>query len=278
MIENRIFLGLLFGHLISDFVLQSSKQVQKKDDFKVLIYHSLVVTVVSCLSIFLISPFCIPLVLFLLHLIVDYIKQKVIRYIGKRPLGKEEKCGFLIFVIDQIIHIFIIYYLAYQVISKYSRGIFWEKYFGQNYFAVLVLLIGFICVTYVTSFIIPMILIPFKENLIKGKRKIKSEKDNDIRGFDYGGKIIGILERSFIFIMLLINEPAGIGFLITAKTIFRFGEIKEKGNRYEVEYILIGTLSSFILAIIISLITFFWSTAYSNTFSYEIIQQFIVIK
>ncbi len=278
MIENKIFLSLLFGHLISDFVLQSSKQVQKKDDFKVLIYHSLVVAAVNCLSIFLISPFWIPLVLFLSHLIVDYLKQKVIKYIRKRYLGKKEKCGFIIFVIDQIIHIIIIYLLSYQVISKYFHGIFWEKYFGQNYFAVLVLLIGLICATYVTSFIIPMILIPFKENLIKGKRKIKSGKYKDIRGFDYGGKIIGILERSFIFIMLLINEPAGIGFLITAKTIFRFGEIKVKGNRYEVEYILIGTLSSFILAIAISLIVFFWSAAYSNTFSYEIIQQFIVKK
>ena len=40
-----------------------------------------------------------------------------------------------------------------------------------------------------------------------------------------------------------------IGFLVAAKSVFRFGEIKDPQNREEAEYILIGTLLSFVIAI-----------------------------
>ena len=41
------------------------------------------------------------------------------------------------------------------------------------------------------------------------------------------------------------GQPAGVGFLVAAKSIFRFGELKEHHNRLEAEYITIGTLMSF---------------------------------
>jgi uncharacterized membrane protein (DUF485 family) len=46
--------------------------------------------------------------------------------------------------------------------------------------------------------------------------------------------------------------------LITAKSIFRFGEIKERQNRLEAEYIIIGTLMSFGYAIFIAYATQFF--------------------
>ncbi|MFV0501856.1 MAG: hypothetical protein ACK5MH_09735 [Bacteroidales bacterium] len=42
---------------------------------------------------------------------------------------------------------------------------------------------------------------------------------------------------------------SGIGFLLAAKSIFRFGDLKDSKDRKLTEYILIGTLLSFAVAI-----------------------------
>jgi len=45
-----------------------------------------------------------------------------------------------------------------------------------------------------------------------------------------------------------------IGFLVAAKSVFRFGDLKDSGNRKLTEYILIGTLLSFGIAIVTGMI------------------------
>jgi hypothetical protein len=51
----------------------------------------------------------------------------------------------------------------------------------------------------------------------------------------------------------LAGQFAAIGFLIAAKSIFRFNDTREDGNK-KAEYFLLGTLISFILAIVIGLL------------------------
>lgn len=63
-------------------------------------------------------------------------------------------------------------------------------------------------------------------------------------GLRDGGTAIGLLERAVVFLMVVIETPSGVGFLIAAKSIFRFGELKDRSNRMEAEYFLIGTLMS----------------------------------
>ncbi len=75
------------------------------------------------------------------------------------------------------------------------------------------------------------------------------------RGFAAGGLIIGRLERALIFLFVLIGLPAGVGFLIAAKSVFRFGELREHQHRMEAEYILIGTLMSFGGGLLVSKVT-----------------------
>jgi len=67
------------------------------------------------------------------------------------------------------------------------------------------------------------------------------------------GAYIGMLERLFIFGFIILNYWEGIGFLLAAKSVFRFGDLSNAKDRTLTEYILIGTLLSFGLAIIISL-------------------------
>ena len=75
-----------------------------------------------------------------------------------------------------------------------------------------------------------------------GKIKIESNKIEL-------GKYIGILERAIILLSLYINQYSLIPMLLTAKSIIRFPEV-EKGGKGYVEYYLIGTLTSFFLALI----------------------------
>ena len=51
------------------------------------------------------------------------------------------------------------------------------------------------------------------------------------------------------FVFVLSGHWEGIGFLIAAKSVFRFVDLRESKDRKLTEYILIGTLLSFALAI-----------------------------
>jgi hypothetical protein len=80
-------------------------------------------------------------------------------------------------------------------------------------------------------------------------------RDNDISGLAQGGRYIGWLERILVMLLVLMDQPNGIGFLIAAKSILRFGEIKDASQRKVAEYIIIGTFLSFGWALLISALT-----------------------
>jgi hypothetical protein len=61
-------------------------------------------------------------------------------------------------------------------------------------------------------------------------------------GLPGGGRTIGHLERGLIFLMVLGGLPEGIGFLIAAKSVLRFGTVREEAQLSE--YVIIGTLAS----------------------------------
>jgi hypothetical protein len=47
------------------------------------------------------------------------------------------------------------------------------------------------------------------------------------------------------------GEPGAIGFLIAAKSILRFGELR--AHRKEAEYVIIGTMWSFVCGLLVAL-------------------------
>ena len=67
-----------------------------------------------------------------------------------------------------------------------------------------------------------------------------------------GGKLIGIFERIIILTLVLLNQYEAIGFLITGKSIIRFAD---KNSDLKSEYVLVGTMMSYALAILIGVIT-----------------------
>lgn len=73
-------------------------------------------------------------------------------------------------------------------------------------------------------------------------------------GLRHGGMIVGFFERVIITILVFVGEYNAIAFVLTAKTITRFEQLKDRDFA---EYYLIGTLSSVAFAIISGLIAIY---------------------
>ncbi len=80
------------------------------------------------------------------------------------------------------------------------------------------------------------------------------EKKKGEHSLANAGKYIGILERLFVFGFVISNNWEGIGFLLAAKSVFRFGDLNDAKDRNLTEYILIGTLISFGIAVLTGVI------------------------
>ncbi|HPF34428.1 MAG TPA: hypothetical protein P5571_00300 [Candidatus Krumholzibacteria bacterium] len=65
-------------------------------------------------------------------------------------------------------------------------------------------------------------------------------------GTGRAGALVGVLERLLIIAMILVGEWAVIGFVIAAKSIARFDELKDKNFT---DYYLAGTFGSLLVAV-----------------------------
>ena len=107
---------------------------------------------------------------------------------------------------------------------------------GRDVWAVI---LGYILVYWPASVFIERFTAPWREEI-----ESSSEK-----GLKRAGMWIGRFERVLTVTFVLLDRYEAIGFLITAKSILRFGEARAPGARKEAEYILIGTMLSFTAAI-----------------------------
>lgn len=81
-----------------------------------------------------------------------------------------------------------------------------------------------------------------------GLKSLGKTKEVDQKEYNTG-RIIGLLERIFVFLFVLLNQFAAIGFILAAKGVTRF---KDFESRTFAEYVLIGTLLSALLAMAIA--------------------------
>jgi len=133
------------------------------------------------------------------------------------------------------LHIVVLAFLA----AGYAPVELWSQF--ALIYKPLVLFSGFVATVQGSGFLVGKVA----ERLI-------SQNKLEVDGLKGGGKLIGQLERALIFLLVLIGQPAGIGFLVAAKSILRF---KESEEQKLAEYVLIGTLLSFGLAIALSVLT-----------------------
>jgi len=143
----------------------------------------------------------------------------------------------VLFAIDQIVHLLLIGLVVYL---NFSNQIELEKIYTT---ASLLLLLAVLIISFASFIIMEIIMSNWS-----------LEEDNSEDSLESAGKYIGILERLFVFGFILLNQWSAIGLLIAAKSVFRFGYLSRAKDRKLTEYILIGTLISFGLAIFIGLV------------------------
>lgn len=224
-------LKLLIAHIIGDFTFQPDKWVQDKKQKKYKSKYLYLHLCVHTLALLILLKFEMKYwpILFgtiISHYIIDLLKVKLDGKLNPR----------LLFGLDQIAHFSVIAGLVYWV-EPYQINV--EVLYSYQS---LVLVLALLCLTYVSA--IAMKLVMSRWEMVE---------DDSKDSLDNAGKYIGILERLFVFGFIIIGQWQAIRLLIAAKSVFRFGDLSRAKDRKLTEYILIGTLLSFGLAISIGL-------------------------
>lgn len=226
-----LLLKLLTAHVLGDFVLQPSSWVKHKKKKKIASVYLYIHIVVHTLALLVLLQFDIAywqviVLIIVSHFIIDALKISV-----KTPLNNRQ-----LFFADQLLHLVMIFIAAYVVAEvNFNLSKLWSS-------TLLLLLFCVLCLTSVCGIVMKVIMGTWSKEL--------NEKGDSL---PQAGKYIGILERLFVFSFIIFNQWAAIGFLITAKSVFRFGDLSKAKDRKLTEYVLIGTLVSFGLAILIGL-------------------------
>lgn len=229
-----LLIRLLIAHVLTDFVFQSNTWVRHKKEHgarsRYLYWHVAVASVLSYLLAMQWGSWYIPLVILITHYLIDLWKLK-------------QKDTLFYFLADQFLH------LAVILILWRMAGSGWELMEPRivsaiSDYRVWLVLLGFLFVIFPTQYI-----------LIYSTKKWSDSfnGDPDVHTLKDAGKWIGIFERILVLLSVLTSQYEAIGFLIAAKSFIRFSE-RERKTRAQTEYILIGTLISFTIAILTGIV------------------------
>jgi len=227
-----LFIKLLLAHLLGDFIWQPNAWVADKEAKKhksiYLYFHILLHGFLAAILVWEIQFIPYAVVIAVSHGIIDLIKLNFQKDKTKRTW----------FVVDQIAHVLVLIAVVLVYQNKPINFLWFDNQFW-------ILVTGFLLITKPTSIFIKTIISIWNP---------ESQNNNQDASLAHAGNYIGILERLFVFSFILTGHFEAIGFLLAAKSIFRFGDLKEAKDRQLTEYVLIGTLISFGVAITIGLI------------------------
>lgn len=235
-VEIVLLLRIFVAHIIADFFFQPYSWIKGRQQFGLysshLYLHVLSVGILTYLFIGDWNAWTITLFITATHFVVDWWKSS-------------QEVTTLNFVVDQIAHITMIFigwtwYIASgadftnALIDGLQSPAFW------------IIVAAYLIALRPFGFLIGKLTAHWQQELNEG--------DKDFTGLNKAGTWIGYLERLIILTFILLQQYSAIGFLIAAKSIFRFsGGVKEPHERKYAEYILIGTLISFSLAILLGI-------------------------
>jgi len=213
----KFFALLVCAHILGDFLLQPDCMVKHKNNNWVFLIHLFIHGLVGWLCIAQWNVWVVPFYIFATHGLFDWVKRRMSDTAQS-------------FIVNQCLHLLTLFILEY-----YLNSIGLLPPSGISY-KVLVWIAGFVATVQGSGYLVA-----------KVTNKLVEDNNLKIDGLAGGGKLIGQLERILIFLMVVIGQPGGIGFLIAAKSILRFEKAQSEAKH--AEYVLNGTLLSFTLAI-----------------------------
>ncbi len=230
--NTLILIKLIAAHLTGDFLLQSDRMCidkfsnNSKAKYKALVLHALVQAALAYIFVAQWNCWIVPVVIGVSHFAIDLVKTM------------SKRTDLISFVWDQLAHLCIIIGLWWLEFARLSQLDIADEIFSTNFWLIAT---AYIAVLAPTS-----ILIKF---FIEFEKWMPSEASS--QGLPNAGKWIGYLERILILTFIFTDNIEGIGFLLAAKSVFRFGELNKAKDIKITEYVLIGTFASFTIAILI---------------------------
>lgn len=228
---TQLLILQFIAHFLTDFAFQPDNVAKDKNKSgfrsRFLKWHTLIVFLLSWILSFQWSFIYGALVITLSHWLVDGFKKR---------LYDNPKLKIYAFFIDQALHVLFIL----LVVSLFTHFFEIKPLFDLTLTTKsLFLIAGFLFCTKPANILIKEIFIAFEINVNQN-----GDESNDLPN---AGKLIGIIERWLVLIFILLNQFEAVGFLIAAKSILRYKE----GDTLKTEYVLIGTMLSFAIAIAI---------------------------
>ena len=223
---------LLLAHLTADFILQPAKWVKEKQLKKHrspgLYFHVLIHGALTLLLVWDMAFWLPTLIIVISHYFIDLAKANFERDNNK----------IFSFIADQVLHLLVI------VLIWYSWEIPVFSFHDLPTVNIFIVITAVIFLTNPASVIIKTFISQWTPDTFYTLDASLPD----------AGKFIGFLERLFVFIFILNNHWEAVGFLLAAKSVFRFGNLKESHDRKLTEYVLIGTLLSFGIALAVGLL------------------------
>jgi len=240
----ELLLRILIAHFLSDFIFQTNSFVKNKEKKGLKSLHFYMHILITGITVYLLlwnwNMWGIAAIITGTHFVLDTIKCQI-----KRQNG-------WIFILDQFLHVavIIIVWLAFtEQFTQFSGVLF--NITQNNKF--LWILLAYIFLTIPISALIGYMTKKWSNEIGVAENNI-GKNQNNRSGLKDAGKWIGIIERILIFTFIMIDQIMVIGFLLAAKSVFRFGNLNNSSEQKKTEYIIIGTLISFSTAIFIGLL------------------------
>lgn len=241
---------LLIAHLLADFPLQPLSWVEDKTRRRarspLLLLHALLHAVLAACAV---AGFSLQHgglstagalatfpVIAISHYIIDLLKVTLLARLSRAG-------GFLL---DQCLHLAVII-LLWLCLTPEPRSLLATLGTAVTGAQFGLLLLAYLVIYMPMGVLIGQLLAHWTPQM---PLSAKADNDSLLRA----GKQIGYLERTLILTFVLIGQIPAIGFLLAAKSIFRFGDLRQSDDKMRTEYVLLGTLFSFTLTILLGLL------------------------
>jgi len=230
LFRDGLFIRLLIAHVLTDFLFQPDPWIRDKRanhwHAKYLYVHGILAGILAYVFAGVWGALWIGILVAITHILIDGLKSY---YEDTTPA----------FLADQIAHTGVLFIVGCIFLNNDFTGTLRQVGIALSDTNLWIVILGFLLIFWPTNILIGKFTQQWREKIETNT----GESNNEI-SLENAGKWIGYIERFLIFSFILIDQYTAIGFLIAAKSIFRYSERRDAG-----EYILIGTLLSFTVAI-----------------------------
>jgi hypothetical protein len=235
----NLFLAIYLAHLLTDFVFQTSRIVSNKHrgKWRGYIIHGITHYVTVLVIVTLADPHRLPTLSFQLlavslsvvHLLVDWAKVSF-------TTSHRMPDNAVAFVLDQAIHLATVIGAVFLLVHpSVDTLVLWLNRIRLHQESILLVSVIYVLVIFGGGYFIRALIGPLWKETTKEHEEVIN-----------AGLYIGWLERFLVLTALFLQSPATVGFILAAKSIARYPELKSL--RFA-EYFLIGTLLSVAIAI-----------------------------